>query len=173
MRIPMTGAVCLFVLAVLGGCRTVDNPSSPVEIRKAQNRAHPEWQKLDFHVGGLATWVAPDAVVIREEIVTARRSVDDFGAPTVILQFDQAGSMKMEAVSTDRSSRPVAILVDGEIIAAPILTRPVTETLVIDFGSEPGGRISADRLVDAINAGGPAPGASTDESSANPDNSDQ
>ncbi len=151
MRIPMIGTLCLSVLAVLGGCRTVDNSSSPVEIRAAANREQADWQKLDFHVGGLATWVSPDAVVVRKDIVSARRSVNDFGEPIVILQFDQEASIKMEDLSTSRSSKPVAILVDGEIIAAPILAMPVAETLVIDFGTESNGRTSADRLVDAVN----------------------
>lgn len=161
MRMPVLGTACLVAIATLAGCRTVDHPKSPVEIRAADNRAHGDWQKLDFHVGGLATWVAPDPVVVREEILTARRSQDDFGRPTVILQFDQNASTRMETISINRSSRPVAVLVDGEIIAAPILTTPVQETLVVTFGKDTGGATDADRLVEA--AGGATSSSSESE----------
>ena len=151
MRTTLIGTVCLLALAVIGGCRTVDNSSSPVEIRAADNREHADWQRLDFHVGGLDTWVSPDVTVAREDIVSARRSVDDFGQPIVILQFDQKASKKMDELSIRRMSRPVAILVDGEIIAAPILLKPVSETLVVNFGKASDARASADRLADAVN----------------------
>jgi preprotein translocase subunit SecD len=150
MRTTLIGTVCLLVLAVIGGCRTVDNSSSPVEIRAADKREHSDWTKLHFHVGGLATWVAPDATVVRDDIVSAKRSVDDFGQPIVILQFDQDASKKMDELSTRRMSQPVAILVDGEIIAAPILLKPVSETLVVNFGKSSDAQSSADRLADAV-----------------------
>ena len=151
MRTTLIGTVCLFALAVIVGCRTVDNASSPVEIRAADNREHSDWQRLDYHVGGLDTWVSPDATVVRDDIVSARRSVDDFGQPIVILQFDQKASKKMDELSIRRMSQPIAILVDGEIIAAPILIKPVSETLVVNFGKTSNARTSADRLADAVN----------------------
>ena len=110
-----------------------------------------DWQRLDYHVGGLDTWVAPEPTIVLDEIVSARRSIDDFGRPTVILTFTEEARKKMTRLSVDRTSRPVALLVDGRIIAAPVLMQEVSETLTISFGTRENADIDATELTDRIN----------------------
>ena len=107
------GAACL-----LTGCTTVHNANAPVEIRAASTSQHSDWQKLDFYVGGLSTWVAPKPTVVCSEISSAKESLDGFGHPTVVLIFDSEGARKMAELFKQRSSRPVAIVLDGKIIYA-------------------------------------------------------
>lgn len=152
------GAVCL-----LTGCTTVHNANSPVEIRAASTSQHSDWQKLDFYVGGLHTWVAPKPTIVCSEISAAKESVDGFGHPTAVLIFDSKGARKMAELSTQRSSRPVAVVLDGKIIAAPVVMKPVSETLVVNFGKRRGGPNLAKELVQRVNEQAKERNASEDE----------
>ena len=139
-------------LAIIGvSCTTVQEHQSPVELRAAANSRKSDWQRLDYHVGGLDTWVAPEPTVVLDEIVSARRSIDDFGRPTVILTFTESAREKMTRLSIDRASRPVAVLVDGKIIAAPVLMQEMDDTLTIGFGTRKNAVIEANDLADRIN----------------------
>ena len=133
-------------------CTTmVDTHQSPVELRAASNSSRNDWKRLDYHVGGLDTWVAPEPTIVLDDIVSARRSIDDFGRPTVILTFTRQGEEKMVRLSIDRASRPVAVLVDGKIVAAPVLMQEMGGTLTICFGTRKNAVIEADGLADQIN----------------------
>ena len=139
------------LVAFCVSCTTVDSHRSPVELRAASNSSKGDWQRLDYHVGGLDTWVAPEPTIVLDDIVSARRSIDDFGRPTVILTFTQEASEKMTRLSIDRASRPVAVLVDGKIIAAPVLMQEMGDTLTIGFGTRRNAAIEATDLTDRIN----------------------
>ena len=139
------------LVAFCVSCTTVDSHRSPVELRAASNSSKGDWQRLDYHVGGLDTWVAPEPTIVLDDIVSARRSIDDFGRPTVILTFTEEASEKMTRLSIDRASRPVAVLVDGKIIAAPVLMQEMGDTLTIGFGTRRNAAIEATDLTDRIN----------------------
>ncbi len=145
------GLVVIVAAALLAGCTTVDNSKSAVEIRAAQTSKHPDWQKLDFYVGGLNTWVAKEPTIVCSDIDSAKRSLDGFGEPTVVITFTAEGAKKMDALTTERMSRPIAVILDGKIVAAPIVTKPVTDTLVVGFGKESSARSTANKLADTIN----------------------
>ena len=147
----LIGCCALGIACALSGCTSVQNAKSAVEIRAASTSKHSDWQKLDFYVGGLHTWVAPKPTVVCSEIISARQSVDGFGHPTVVLIFDSKGAKKMAELSKQRSSRPVAVVLDGTIIAAPVIMKPVSETLVVNFGKRRGGPELAGELADTVN----------------------
>ena len=148
---PLLGAL----LWSLVGCTTVKEHTSPVEIRPAANGDFGDWQRTDFHVGGLDTWVAPRATVVLEQIDSAVASTDSFGDHVVLLEFTPAGSESMHSLSIRRMSRPVAVLLDGKIIAAPVLMNPVGDSLVVNFGKTRQGRKDSVRLAAAVNDASP------------------
>lgn len=150
MNRSLFGNACLLCLVLLVGCNQTIKTDSSVEIRAANTREHSSWERVDFQVGGLDTWVAPEATVACSDILSARRSDDGFGHPTVILRFDQDASSRMDELSVSRMSHPVVIVLDGRIIAAPIIMERISDTLVVNFGKTPGARATADRLVDAV-----------------------
>lgn len=144
----------LATTCLVGGCTSVPNATSPVEIRAVSTSPHDGWEKRDFLVGGLDTWVAPEPTVVRSQIASAEQSVDGLGHPTVVLIFDSEGAEKMARLSKRRMSRPVAIVLDGNIIAAPIIMKPVSETLVVNFGKQKDGLSLAAELVQRVNERG-------------------
>ena len=144
-------AIPALLAFLLSACTTVKEHSSPVELRPAANAAFKNWERTDYHVGGLDTWVAPDATIVSDEITTASRATDAFGDHTVTLKITSKGAEKINALSTRRMSRPVAVLLDGRVIAAPVLMNPVKNTLVINFGSTANGAEEARALERAVN----------------------
>ena len=133
------------------GCTTVKEYTSPVEVRAAANSSFKDWERLDFYVGGLNTWVAPKAAVTRNDILFATEDTNAFGEQTVTLQFTSYGAAVMDKLSTERMSRPVAVLLDGKIIAAPVLAMPVSNTLTINFGKSKEGVREARALEEMVN----------------------
>ena len=150
----LIGLGVLAATSLVGGCTSVPNSTSPVEIRAASTSPHSGWEKRDFYVGGLHTWVAPEPTVVRSEIASADQSVDGLGHPTVVLVFDSEGAEKMTKLSNRRMSRPVAIVLDGKIIAATVIMKPVSETLVVNFGKQQDGRSLAAELAQRVNEQG-------------------
>ena len=145
LSIPMLSVL------LLTGCTTVKEHSSPVELRPASNSAFQDWQRTDFHVGGLDTWVAPEATLTREQILFASQATNPAGDHTVTLEFTDQGANAMNELSNHRMSRPVAVLLDGRIIAAPVLMQPVRDTLTINFGSTKTAAKEAGALEQAVN----------------------
>ncbi|MAJ45858.1 MAG: hypothetical protein CBC35_00900 [Planctomycetes bacterium TMED75] len=144
-------AIPALLAFLLGGCTTVKEYSAPVELRPASNAAFKNWERTDFHVGGLDTWVAPNATIVSDEIVSASRETNAFGDHTITLEFSSKGAKKINALSNRRMSRPVAVLLDGRVIAAPVLMKPVANTLVINFGNTEKGAREARSLEQAVN----------------------
>ena len=146
---PVTLASGILALC-LGGCTTVKEHHSPVEIRPAANREFKGWQRTDFHVGGLDTWVAPRATVDLEEIEFAVASTTPHGEHVVLMEFTPEGAERMRSLSNRRMSRPVVVLLDGRVIAAPVLMKPVEGSLVVNFGSDRKDEKAARELARAI-----------------------
>jgi len=155
MFIPVRFFISFMLLCGLflaPGCQSAPaKANDSVEIRAASTSEHTHWQKADVHVAGLNTWVDPNPAIVLSDIAFARESVDDFGHPIVALVFTSSGAAKMAVLSKERMSRPVAIFLDGRIIAAPIVMKPVSETFVVNFGNVHDGRKVASALADRVN----------------------
>ena len=65
----------------------------------------------------------------------------------ISVEFTPAGTQKMRQATAEHVGRPVAILIDGEVVAAPRLRSPISTSAVIsgDFG-----RAEAETIVDGI-----------------------
>ena len=150
MHRSLLASASLAVLGLLVGCGHAVKVGSPVEIRAATNRERDGWERADFQIGGLDTWVAPDATVSGEQILSARRSDLGDGPMIVTLRFDDAGASRMDELSIDRMSRPVVVLLDGRVVAATTLLEPVSDSLTVAFGDTPADTAAADRLVEAV-----------------------
>ena len=126
-------------------------PRGPVELRPAANSKVEDWQRTDFHVGGLDTWISPQAAITRDDILFASEETTAGGDHTVTLEFTSHGAQSMQQLCKERMSRPVAVLVDGRIIAAPVVMTPVENRLTINFGSTKEAAREAQALEQAVN----------------------
>ena len=65
----------------------------------------------------------------------------------VDVKFNAAGTQKMRQATADHVGRPIAILIDGEVVTAPVLRSPISTSAVI---SDSYTRAEAERIVNGI-----------------------
>jgi preprotein translocase subunit SecD len=96
--------------------------------------------------GGDAIWVAPDTRLTSADIERAEARVLESG-PAVALVLTDAGAKKMTALSAEQDSKPIALLLDGQVIWAPVMRGSIGKEAVLTGG--PGGLTKAqiDRLL--------------------------
>ena len=121
------------VLALaIAGCRQDNTHSDSVlEIRVADVVAHDGWHGTDRVVGGSSVWMAPAARINEAMVHEARVTFDRTGHPVVLVTLDSRGRAVMDLLSTQQESRPVAVLVDGSVVAVPILIGRLSGDFVV------------------------------------------
>lgn len=84
-----------------------------------------------------------------EDIAEARVGVDASFNPAIDILFTKEGARKMEALTEKHRDKPLAILIDGKVVSAPVIRDTVSARAQIT------GRFTKDeveKLVKAINA---------------------
>ena len=155
-RAPLAAlaAVALMIIGVLAvGGRSGPRGNATVyaavrfEVRLAEDHA----------AAGLreARLSADRVVYLHEEIVVTnadieRSTVAQGSSPSrfsVGVRFNAAGAEKMRQATANHVGRPIAILIDGEVVAAPVLRSAISDSALIsgDFS-----QAEADRIVNGI-----------------------
>jgi preprotein translocase subunit SecD len=122
------------------------NGQTPVEIRAAASTAVSGWQQM-ASPSGAAIWVAPDVPLTSRDIARAEaRTLADGGAAVAIIMTEQ-GAAKMAALTSTQTNKPIALLLDGQVIWAPTVRSTIDREAILTGG--PGGLTKAqiDRLI--------------------------
>lgn len=62
-----------------------------------------------------------------QSVVAAQTGFDQFtNQPMVLISFDEAGSRKLAEISGTNVGKPLAIVLDGKVLSAPVITEPIT-----------------------------------------------
>jgi hypothetical protein len=120
------------------------------EVRLAED--HPSDGLRGERVSGSTrvVYLHPEIIVTNDDIAESRVVPGDgssrFG---VGVQFNAAGAQKMREATANHVGRPVAILIDGEVVTAPVLRSPIGTSAVIsgDYTER-----EAERIVNGIGA---------------------
>jgi preprotein translocase subunit SecD len=89
----------------------------------------------------------PELIVTNDDIAQSWVTEDGPDRFGVSVQFLQAGAQRMRQATTAHLGRPVAILIDGEVVAAPVVRSAIGDSAVIsgDFT-----RTEAERIANGI-----------------------
>lgn len=120
------------------------------EVRLAEDRPGDGLVETRVEGSDRVAYLHPEIVVANGDI--AQSSVVPGEGPAefwIRVEFTPAGAQKMRQATADHVGRPIAILVDGEVVAVPVLRAPISSSAVIsgDFG-----RADAEAIVDGIRA---------------------
>jgi preprotein translocase subunit SecD len=90
-----------------------------------------------------------DEVVVTNDDI-ARSAVAPGGTPSTFnigIRFNEAGAEKMRRATANHLGKPLAVLIDGEVVMAPTLRSPVSDSALIsgDFS-----QAEAERIVNGI-----------------------
>ena len=138
---------------VAAGSRTWPHGSSIVqaavrfEVRLAEDHAAAGLREVRVNADRLI--YLHEEVVVSNEDVAGSRVVPGDGPSrfNIAVELNAAGAKKIRQATADHVGRPVAILIDGELVMAPVLRAPIgTEGLISgDFS-----RAEAERIVNGI-----------------------
>lgn len=116
------------------------NGQTPVEIRAAASSAVSGWAQMKSP-GGDPLWVAPDVRLTSADIERAEARQLANGDPAVAVLLTTEGARKMVALSNAQMNKPIALLLDGQVIWAPTVRSTVEKEALLTGG--PGGLTQA------------------------------
>ncbi len=116
------------------------NGQTAVEIRAAASSAVSGWAQMTSP-GGDPLWVAPEVRLTSADIERAEARQLANGGPAVAIVLTGDGAQKMAALSNAQMNKPIALLLDGQVIWAPIVRSTVDKEAILSGG--PGGLTQA------------------------------
>jgi preprotein translocase subunit SecD len=100
------------------------------EVRLAEERAVPGLSVVT--IGSNRTiYLYPETIVENSDITSARVIEGDGETFGVSVTFSAGGAAKMRRATTAHIGRPIAILLDGEVIAAPTVRSAISDAGVL------------------------------------------
>jgi hypothetical protein len=130
------------------GGATLQAAAIRFEIRLAEDHASAGLHEVRIAGSDRAVYLHQEIIVTNEDIAQSRvvqgNSPSRFG---VSVEFNASGAQKMRQATADHVGRPVAILIDGEVVATPVVRSPISTSGVIsgDFT-----QAEAERIVNGI-----------------------
>ncbi len=145
-----TLAVATIGLTSVYAWRNAVNVAAQVRFEAYLAEENPEPGLREIAIAGTnrTIYVHPESVVVNGDIVRARvvpgATASTFG---VALTLSAEGGERLLRATQNHIDRPLAILIDGEVVAAPTVRSPITTAAIIngDFG-----RADAQRIADGI-----------------------
>jgi len=118
------------------------------EVRLAETQPGPGLREARVSGSERAIYLHDEVVVTNDDIEHCT-AVNGSGASrfNIGVEFNAAGAEKMRLATTEHEGRPMAILIDGEVVMAPVIRSPVGRSAVItgDYS-----KADAERIVNGI-----------------------
>jgi preprotein translocase subunit SecD len=122
------GMACVFFTLSIQG-------QSAFVIRAAATRPVAGWQQMASPERDQSLWVAPTNALTSEDIARAEPTTSSDGYPAVAVVFTSEGAKKMAELSGTRVGEPIAFLLDGKLIWAPVVRDGIGKDAVISGGA--------------------------------------
>lgn len=116
------------------------NGQAPVQFRAAASSFVAGWQRMSSP-NGKPIWVAPDSRLLTSDIARAEARTLTNGEPAIAMVLTDDGARKMAVLSAEQLDKPIALLLDGEVIWAPIVRSTIGKEAILSGGG-PGGLTS-------------------------------
>jgi len=147
-HLRFTLVVSMLVVLIIGlGRNVMSGPVAPkLEVRLAENEPGVGLTEATVQSSGKKVYLHGETVVSDPDVVQARVVQGNVASSfNVAIVFTPSGSEKMAKATEAHLNRPLAILIDGKVIAAPTIRSRVTDSAVIngDFTKEQADAIAA------------------------------
>jgi len=126
--------------------QTANPPATAFEMRLAETQPAAGLVEAEVPDSSTKVYLHREAIVTNADVVGARvisgiTSVNF----NVAVTFNSAGAAKMARATASHIDKPVAILINGRVIAAPIVRSQITDQAVIsgDFNNSQASAIAA------------------------------
>jgi preprotein translocase subunit SecD len=118
------------------------------EVRLAEDKPAPGLRESKVQDSGRTVYLHSEVIVDNGDIATARIIPDSNPSQYAIdLKFIESGADKMRKASGNHIGKPMAILLDGQVVMAPTLRSPIGDSAVVTGHFT---RAEAERIVNGI-----------------------
>jgi hypothetical protein len=138
-RLLFLAAAAMVVIAVsVLGYQLWTRGSTPVfaalrfEVRLAEDHPTPGLVVAQIGNSGRLIYLHPEIVVNNDDIAQAWMFQEDAARFGVAVKFLPSGAERMLQATTAHLNRPMAILIDGEVVMAPTIRAPISDSATIN-----------------------------------------
>jgi preprotein translocase subunit SecD len=117
------------------------------EVRLAEDQPIPGLIVARVADSGRVIYLHPEIVVNNDDILQSWVSEDSPNQFAVAVQLLPGGAERMRQATATHVGRPVAILIDGTVVAAPVVRAPIGDAAVISGNYT---RAEAERIADGM-----------------------
>jgi hypothetical protein len=117
------------------------------EVRLAEDKAAPGLREVKVSGSDRSIYLHDDVVVSNSDIAAARLVQGSPAQYSVGIEFNASGAEKMRAATEGHIGRPMAILLDGQVVMAPVVRASLGAAAVITGKFT---RTEAERIVEGI-----------------------
>jgi preprotein translocase subunit SecD len=112
-----------------------EKPGVKFELRRAESK--PAKGLTEATVAGTKdkVYLHKEAALTNRDIVRARAATDSGGAPAVEIELTEQGREKFAKLTGDHQGKPLAILVAGKVICAPVVREKISGGKVLITGN--------------------------------------
>ena len=145
----LVGTLTVGALILSTGGRGILQAAIRFEVRLAETEAVPGLIVARLNDSNRVIYLHPEAIVTNDDI--AQRWVTQDGADRfgISVELTAAGAERMRQATANHIGRPVAIMIDGEVVMAPVVRSAIGSSAVISGGFS---RSEAERIADGIGA---------------------
>jgi preprotein translocase subunit SecD len=115
---------------LLSGCAgdaRLPSAGHQLGIHPARTASADGLQAMSDRHSGMRLWVTPQPALTEADIRQAEMAFTPDGQPAVVLTLSEAGRATLGELTRTYLGQPLAILVDGELRLAPIVSEPVVD----------------------------------------------
>ena len=153
-RLTVVAALVIALIGIVAlGYQTWVRGTTPVlaavrfEVRLAENQPIAGLVVARVADTGRVIYLHPEIVVNNDEIAQSWVLQDGPDRFSVSVQFLPGGVERMRRATTAHLGRPVAILLDGEVVMTPVVRSPISDSAMITGNFT---RAEAERIADGI-----------------------
>jgi preprotein translocase subunit SecD len=140
-------AVCAFGLLVGVANRGILQAAVRFEVRLAETQPAPGLIVARIADSDRVIYLHPEAIVTNEDIAYSWVMQDGSDVYAVSVQLLEAGAQRMRQATATHIGRPVAILIDGEVVTTPTVRSAISDSAVISGDYT---QAEAQRIADGI-----------------------
>jgi hypothetical protein len=118
------------------------------EVRLAEDRPATGLREVKVPESGRSIYLHDEVIVTNSDIATARVAPGPRPSEYIVaIEFNSSGAEKMRAATTSHIGKPIAILLDGQVVMAPVLRTLISASARITGNFT---RTQAERIVKGI-----------------------
>jgi preprotein translocase subunit SecD len=122
------GVMCFLLTSAIRG-------QSALGIRAAATSPVSGWQQMASPDPDHILWVAPTNDLTSVDIESAELVKDSDGSLVLTVVFTDDGEKKMAALSASRLGQPIAFILDGKLLWAPVVRARIERGAVLNGGA--------------------------------------